>query len=81
MSTVHVVPLHDSVQHTVALDVVLAEWEQNTGPGRWLAVELLPHEQEQPCACGPTPELVPNPDGPDGWVVTHHSLDGREQDE
>lgn len=32
------------------------------------------------CICGPTPEFVPreNDDQEDGWMYTHHSLDGRE---
>lgn len=30
------------------------------------------------CLCGPTTEAVPREDGSFGWVVVHHSLDGRE---
>lgn len=30
------------------------------------------------CVCGPTTEPVVREDGTIGWVVTHHSLDGRE---
>ncbi|ABS03219.1 hypothetical protein [Kineococcus radiotolerans] len=33
------------------------------------------------CPCGPTTEPVPRPDGSIGWLITHHSLDGREQHE
>lgn len=33
------------------------------------------------CVCGPTSERVEREDGSDGWVVVHHSLDGREQHE
>ena len=33
------------------------------------------------CPCGPTPEAVKRDDGSVGWVVTHHSLDGRERHE
>lgn len=33
------------------------------------------------CPCGPTIEPVEAPDGFIGWLVTHHSLDGREQRE
>lgn len=43
--------------------------------------DVVAHELADGCACGPTPELVPNPDGPDGWMWTHHSLDGREATE
>ena len=39
------------------------------------------HENTRDCACGPTVEHVPNVGGPDGWLYTHHSLDGREADE
>lgn len=30
------------------------------------------------CPCGPTTEPVMREDGSSGWLVTHHSLDGRE---
>lgn len=33
------------------------------------------------CVCGPTIEPVEAEDGSIGWVVTHHSLDGRERTE
>jgi hypothetical protein len=33
------------------------------------------------CICGPTVEPVQREDGSYGWLVTHHSLDGREQHE
>lgn len=34
-----------------------------------------------PCVCGPTTEAVFRDDGSNGWLVTHHSLDGREHHE
>lgn len=40
--------------------------------------DLIGHGLHGGCPCGPTPELVPRPDGSDGWVLVHHSLDGRE---
>jgi hypothetical protein len=40
--------------------------------------DLIEHPDDD-CPCGPTSELVPIDDGPDGWVITHHSLDGRER--
>lgn len=55
MSTVHVVPVSDLIDH------------DDTGD----------HE----CVCGPTTEPVERDDGSFGWVVVHHSLDGREQHE
>jgi hypothetical protein len=33
------------------------------------------------CPCGVTTEACMRDDGSYGWVVTHHSLDGRELDE
>ena len=41
--------------------------------------DLIEHEDSEECPCGPDIECVPNPHGPDGWLVTHHSLDGRER--
>jgi hypothetical protein len=44
--------------------------------------DLITHDSDgQPCACGPTTKLVPQPDGSNGWLITHHSLDGREKTE
>lgn len=40
--------------------------------------DLVQHTDNEDCVCGPTVEHVPNHDGPDGWLYTHHSLDGRE---
>lgn len=54
MSTVHVVPIHDLIEH-----------DSDGGE----------------CPCGPTMEPVMREDGSNGWLVTHHSLDGREADE
>lgn len=54
MSTVHVVPTSDQIEHV-------------TSGGD--------------CPCGPTVEAVFRDDGSNGWLVTHHSLDSREQRE
>lgn len=44
--------------------------------------DLIEHETEgDDCACGVTLEAVPCDDGSFGWVVLHHSLDGREKHE
>lgn len=64
---------------------------------RWLAIEdehdphtahVIPiddhvqHEDDgTECICGPTVEHLTANDGGDAWLVTHHSLDGREQTE
>lgn len=31
------------------------------------------------CPCGPSTEAIFRPDGSNGWLVLHHSLDGRER--
>lgn len=41
--------------------------------------DLIEHDTDGgDCLCGPTTEPVPRPDGSMGWLVKHHSLDGRE---
>lgn len=35
-------------------------------------------ETGEECLCGPKIEPVRRPDGSYGWLVGHHSLDGRE---
>ena len=40
--------------------------------------DLIDHEFTDECPCGPRQELVRLADGSDGWLVVHHSLDGRE---
>jgi hypothetical protein len=42
-------------------------------------VTEIEHELTDDCVCGPTSIPVPREDGSIGWVVQHHSLDGREQ--
>lgn len=49
MTTVHVLPVNDLIDHL-----------------------------DEDCVCGATTEPVPRDDGSMGWLVTHHSLDGRE---
>lgn len=51
MSTWHVEPVNDLIDHDTTTDE---------------------------CICGPLIESVPRDDGSMGWIVTHHSLDGRE---
>ncbi|MFD6094706.1 hypothetical protein ACFVWN_01285 [Nocardiopsis flavescens] len=45
--------------------------------------DLVEHDNsgEADCLCGPATEPVHRPDGSVGWVIVHHSLDGREQRE
>jgi hypothetical protein len=71
---VHVVPLRDAITHEVpgGLD------GHDDDPGPWLTIEA---DGDEACPCIPSAELVPGEDGPDGWLITHHSLDGRELSE
>lgn len=39
--------------------------------------DLIEHT-ETDCICGPRTEAVFRDDGSNGWIVVHHSLDGRE---
>jgi hypothetical protein len=71
MPTVHVYPLSDATGH------VGPEDPQGRSEG-WLSIAELPGEQFDDCPCGPSVEPVPADDGSMGWLVTHHSLDGRE---
>ena len=41
--------------------------------------DLIAHRLTDNCVCGPTTEAVKRDDGSVGWVITHHSLDGRER--
>ncbi|AAR89783.1 hypothetical protein PBI_PATTYP_66 [Mycobacterium phage PattyP] len=42
--------------------------------------DLIEHEDiGDDCVCGPEIEPVFDADGACGWVITHHSLDGRER--
>ncbi|MCR1785320.1 hypothetical protein KVF89_22460 [Nocardioides carbamazepini] len=41
----------------------------------------IDHPLSEDCVCGPRPEAVFRPDGSNGWLYTHHSLDGREATE
>lgn len=43
--------------------------------------DLVEHEISDTCICGPSVEAVFRDDGSNGWVVSHNSLDGREQHE
>jgi hypothetical protein len=64
----------------------MAAWESAT-TDRGQHVHVLPladviaHDENDDCVCGTTTEPVTREDGTIGWVVTHHSLDGREADE
>lgn len=41
--------------------------------------DLIDHDTEGgDCICGPRTDAIPDGDGGYGWVIVHHSLDGRE---
>jgi hypothetical protein len=42
------------------------------------ANDLIEHDANENCVCVPTAQGVFRDDGSTGWVITHHSLDGRE---
>lgn len=60
-----------------------AQWGVfQTGPGEVHTCpldDLIVHETDGVCPCGPTQRPETLGDGSRGWVVTHYSLDGREQ--
>lgn len=42
--------------------------------------DLIEHDTDGgDCPCGPSVEAVFDEDGANGWLVVHHSLDGREK--
>lgn len=43
--------------------------------------DQIEHSEDEHCACGPEVEAVFRFDGSCGWLITHHSLDGREASE
>jgi hypothetical protein len=44
--------------------------------------DLIEHDTDGgDCVCGPEETPVVRDDGSIGWLVTHHSLDGREASE
>lgn len=48
----------------------------------WPIDDLIEHDSDDgDCLCGPTVEPVEGEDGYIGWLITHHSLDGREASE
>ena len=80
MTTVHIVPLRDLIEHTVPGGIPVDPFTQD-GSVRWTGFEVA--GDAEPCVCGPRVEYVPGgeDDGLDGWLVTHHSLDGRGEPE
>ena len=45
----------------------------------WPDADIVEHDTDGgDCICGPKFEAVFRDDGSNGWLVSHHSLDGRE---
>lgn len=40
--------------------------------------DLVEHDTQSECVCGPRVEVAKRDDGSVGWLYVHHSLDGRE---
>jgi hypothetical protein len=40
--------------------------------------DAVEHTSDDDCVCGPTAKLITHDDGSIGWLMIHHSLDGRE---
>ena len=40
--------------------------------------DVIEHELTDDCVCGPPARPVVRDDGSMGWLMVHHSLDGRE---
>ena len=50
----------------------------------WPTQDMIKHDTQDDdggCVCGPRTDPVKRDDGSIGWVIVHHSLDGREADE
>lgn len=43
--------------------------------------DLVEHDVDEDCVCGPTPDPVFRDDGTNGWIFVHHALDGRDTGE
>lgn len=58
------------------------EWVMADGDQHVMSInDLVEHTCSEDCVCGPTPDPVKRDDGSVGWVIVHHSLDGREERE
>lgn len=58
-----------------------AMWERNGDQHHQHVLPLddaIEHSEEEDCICGPRIEPIERADGSIAWLVTHHSLDGRE---
>ena len=65
--------LHLTRRYWMTADHPHNDAEQHVYPNR----DLMRHEADD-CPCGPETHHTPTPAG-DGWIIVHHSLDGRER--
>lgn len=74
MPTVHVIPLGDQIEHLVPGGI--GDQDQHSSAS-WISIKEDPRAGAVDCPCGPAIQRV----GRTSWLVTHHSLDGRERHE
>lgn len=61
---------------------VADSWDGGENIFVWPQDDLIEHEiQNEDCVCMPRCEPIFRPDGSNGWMYTHSSLDGRENEE
>lgn len=53
-------------------DAPVWRWHRHAPSG-----DLIEHDLDEDCVCGPRIEPVKRDDGSIGWVYIHHALDGR----
>lgn len=59
----------------------LSAYEPGTDVHVLPVADVVEHPMSDDCVCDPTTEAVQRADGSYGWIVVHHSLDGREATE
>jgi hypothetical protein len=74
MPTVHVIPLRDQIEHLVPGGV--GDQDRHSSAS-WISIKIKEDSRAGTvdCPCGPVIRRV----GRTSWLVTHHSLDGRER--
>jgi hypothetical protein len=72
------------VAKTTTIDVTWRTHVDGSPAHTWPVDDLVDHDVDDDaggCICGPTVAPVECDDGSVGWLITHHSLDGREAHE
>lgn len=58
---------------------MIANWSDANTWHVYPSGDTIEHETDgAECLCGPQTEVVRRDDGSVGWVILHHSMDGRE---